>query len=182
MKYSIILLLFLLSACQNNIDKEAPDLSSIFFDLTAYFTNEIEKNQQSISQLKKTSVIDGKEAISYLEDIDFEIELKLFRESSINKVSWIDRYSRDTSTTSNGFNISYQALDERLQTRSVSIDFQDQVPVKISIHNRIKSIILDADQYLTYEPNAGYSVEIDQTGKIQQGQDYILRTSFVAKK
>lgn len=180
MKYFLLIIIPFLFACQAQQTTQPKIASFKFFDLEEFFEAEVQKLEQAkLPTINKMTVVDRDTARIALSTIDFANELKLFSASNINKISWIDRYQVDTSFNSPlEQTVSYTALDERLQTRKVSIHFKSKLPKKVDIHNRLGSMIMDTDQYLTYEQGLGFSINILQVGKLQDSHDIYTEVRY----
>ena len=180
-----ILLLFftflLLSACKNNVAK--PNPSSVvglpFFDLKGYFEKEITR-LEGIKKGKKTSVVNDKREEKTLDSLDFRSELKIFSSSDINRPAWADKYDIEELFNPKGqqAETNYLAKSEKLKTRKISIEFEAGKVSKIFIENRIPSLIATTRQRLSYRPQKGYSIEINQKVIFSADNYFLVEVAF----
>ncbi len=134
-----------------------------FFDLKGYFEKQLEILPQNTSVYKITSV-NGNRIEKKIDSIDFSQELKVFEESDINKVAWIDKYEVDSIFDDKGslYQIVYQSTDEKLKTQRLSISFDQNTIDSIEIFNNASGSVAKLEQHLQYIPSFGYSIESKQ--------------------
>lgn len=169
--FLLTLIVFSFSNCveETAIIKQEPT----FFDLKDYFKNELSALSQRTKIYKATSV-DGDRIEKELDSIDFSLELKVFEESDINKVAWIDKYLVDSVFSSTGdlTKIIYNAADEKLRTRQLLVSFDKNEVDTIEIFNNASSNVAKLEQHLTYIPAIGYSIE--STQKTTFSEEHVL--------
>lgn len=160
-KNHLFLLLLLFVACKlDNIGSDSGVAPTPFFDLEAYFDQEIARLDSLQPKLEKTASIDGEVEKKRIEETDFEQELRVFRRSGINRPSWADKYQIDSIQEEGVLKkIQYTVLDTSLYTRLLSISFQDELVDSIRIQNRANSAIARTEQNLLYLPGRSYRIE-----------------------
>ncbi|NRB63439.1 MAG: hypothetical protein HRU40_10535 [Saprospiraceae bacterium] len=169
-------LLFLMMSCtsaDSAIDEM--DRQPLFFDVRAFFDEEIAALNKKQPQVRKTLDLNGVKEEFLTDSLDFSNELSLFLNSEINKVSWRDSYQADTTLGADQHiqQTRYVALDDKLQTRLVVVEYKNQIPSVIRIVNETKNIILAATQELVYEVGVRFS--IDQTQQLKFMTENIVR-------
>jgi hypothetical protein len=109
-----------------------------------------------------------------LESIDFRQELKVFEESDINKVAWMDKYQVDSIYDEKGIleKLIYKASDQKLRTQKLLISFSQNEVDTIEILNNASGNIAKLKQHLRYIPSFGYS--IISTQKTTFSEEYVL--------
>jgi len=159
--FSLAFISFFFSSCveETAIIKQEPT----FFDLKKYFKNE----QVSLSQktkIFKTTSVDGDQIEKQSDSLDFNLELKVFEESDINKIAWIDKYEVDSIFDKNGDleKVIYKAIDEKLRTRQLLISFDENEVDTIEIFNNASGNVAKLEQHLLYIPAYGYTIESTQ--------------------
>ena len=171
-----VLFLFLgLLACNNSSEPQPGEknMSLPYFDLEAFFQNEINRLNELQPLVDKRVRINTKEESNQLDDINYTRELKVFSDSDINRVAWFDKYSIDNTLENNQLNLlRYEAIDESLRTRNVEIELAGEEVREISIENQSESFIASAFQKLIYRPASGYSILTSQKMKI--GKDKVI--------
>jgi len=134
-----------------------------FFNLKEYFEGQTEILSQKSKVYKATS-IDGRRIEKELDDLNFKQELKVFEDSDINKVAWLDKYQVDSVYNESGNlnQISYRAIDEKLRTQLLVISYDLNTVDTISIYNNSSGSVAILKQYLEYIPSFGYSIRSTQ--------------------
>ena len=154
-------LVFFLSTCvdETAIIKQEPT----FFDLKNYFKKQSEMLSQRTT-VYKTTTVDSNRIEKIIDSLDFEKELKIFQESDINKVSWMDKYRVDSLFDTNGNlnRLIYKALDETMRTQELIISFEQNEVDTVRIFNDASGNVAKLQQRLTYIPSSGYSIESRQ--------------------
>ncbi len=161
---ALIFLGLSLSACQSGASTNASEQEdAFFFNLKKFFEAEIYRlGNTKVVGVKKVQFNQEKDETNP-QVFNYAKELEVFVNSDINKLSWRDKYSGDTSLVAGKIQkIVYKALDEHLKTREVIIQFNEGQVSDIRIENRLKSIIADAQQNLRYQPTRGYEIKGQQ--------------------
>jgi len=150
-----------LLAC-SNAGSEAETLSATnrFFDLSQYFTEQVELLATKQNIQKKAS-INGVEESQTIMQPDFKQELQLFMDSDINRTSWLDKYAVDSTLNAAGnlTQLTYTALEDKLRTRKVAISFAETAITNIKIVNATDNVIAQTQQELSYAPQRGYAIK-----------------------
>ncbi|MCH2044534.1 MAG: hypothetical protein MK212_10495 [Saprospiraceae bacterium] len=174
--FSICLLLFnsLLSSCIDNSNKI--DISKpVFFDLNAYFQQEIKELNQVESKIRKKVAIGTQQEEKILMINDWKTEFTPFLNSAINKPSYIDKYKVDSvlNNTQQLVELQYRALDEELKTQSIAIKFNNTHQVhSIVVINHSKNDVYNATETLEYIPRERYSILKTQDVVLFDKEDY----------
>ena len=163
--YLLALISFLVISCQttsNNSDSNKSNSS--FFDLPTYFQSEMDRLQSVKSVNKKVSV-NGEQEEKEIVDWDASVDLQPFKDLSINKSAWADKYQVDTikPDTLGVYFIKYTALDEKLQIRDVQVGFNTSGPNAILVNKKIETPIAETEQRLSYIAEQGFSITSQQS-------------------
>ncbi len=162
---------FCFSDCveQESIVKTEPS----FFDLKEYFENQL-TSLSEVKRISKTTFVDGKRIEKELDSIDFKQELKVFEESDINRIAWIDKYQVDSIFNEKGMlsQLIYTATDRKLRTQKLMISFNQSVVDTIEIFNDASGSVAKLEQHLSYIPSYGYLIE--STQKITLSKEHVL--------
>lgn len=159
-KYSGLLCLFVvLLACNPATPSGEAVVQQPFFDLAAYFEQQVEQLNANSPKLKKKVRIGEQQEEKEVDGIDFTQELQIFSRSDINRPAWSDKYRID-STLQNGQlkELSYTAIDTSLVTRLMKIEFEAGIVSAIHIKNRSHSAIARTEQDLQYQPGESYQI------------------------
>lgn len=136
-----------------------------FFDLKAYFQQEIARLKKDVRQVQKTVTTNGQSETQMLTNIDFEKELALFIASDINRPAWTDKYTAQKLTFDTiGYAQVYSLKKgEILKTKQVYLHLLDEKhPLSIRIENVENSLVTAYNQVLSYEAQKGYRIESRQ--------------------
>jgi len=152
--------LFFLMACGVDQPTQEIKVATPFFDLEAYFSQQIKHlNEEQPKIVKKVRIGENTEEKA-ISKVDFEKELQIFRRSDINRPAWADKYAIDSTFTSGKLQaIQYTAKDTSLTTRLLYVGFQEGAVDAIRINNRTYSAIASTEQNLLYRAEAGYRIE-----------------------
>ena len=160
---------------QPNKDVKKP----LFFDLKGYMNAEIERLNKREAFVKSVRA-NGTEEEKELTKLNLKNELKPFFDSDINKPAWSDKYEIDSVLNKNNelIKLNYNALDENLRTRLVSVIYEDNEVVLISIKNNSSSSIASINQTLLYDPQKGYILESKQDVSLLDENHFRIEVRF----
>ena len=180
-KFTLLLLatLFCFSACVETSTAENPVVEKPFFDLKDYFAQEISRLAEKKNVTKK-AFYNGKEETKIIENPDFSNELLIFSNTDINRTAWLDKYSVDSTLNAQQelAAIDYAALDKKLKTKSLRVEFANNVVSSIEIITAGNSAISQTENHLTYSPTKGYSIKSKQDVKFVSKNDINIQVIF----
>jgi len=167
-------------ACSNSAtDTSEKQSTTRFFDLSQYFQEQVQilANEENI---QKKASINGKTESQTIANPSFQQELQLFMDSDINRTSWLDKYSVDSTLNAAGnlTKVTYTALEEKLRTRKVAIAFTEDVITKVDILNATDNVIAQTKQELSYTPRQGYSIKSYQDILFAEPRKIEVEVSF----
>src|SRR6185436_6834671 len=115
-----------ISSCQNPTQQAL--VQKPYFDLTSFFTEQINLLQKDSQVVMKTSAINAQTDEHQMNWTDWKREFALFLASDINKASLIGKYAVDTLHTLTGkdsgeVKIQYKARDSSLHTQLLEVTF-----------------------------------------------------------
>lgn len=171
--------LFLAAACQPGSQNAGSSEASPFYDLEAFFTEEVERLQTEQPPVDKTVTLDGRSEFQQLDSLDYQDELSVFQNSDINRAAWWDRYRIDSTFYGDRLqSIDYTAKSEELKIRSVRIRFEEGNVRRVEIENRTDSPTATMDQQLHYDPQSGYRIETRQNVTFSKPRAMIVEVRF----
>jgi len=176
-KHCFILFFFIFQGCQvESVQVTQPP----FFDLNTFFEKELEF-LSNLKEINKTVILNGKKEEKTLNDFDLKKDLEIFTDSNINKVAWLDKYKVDSLTNVNGLleKIIYQALDEKVKTRQLIIEYSSGEVKSISIKNASSNQVALLNQDLKYIPKKGYMILSSQEVSLSDEQKLSVEVEFV---
>ncbi len=148
---------------QEHQTSQLKDHQAVFFDLDAYFDSEMKRLSGSDLALTKVANLNGKEEKIAPQILDYQEELKVFRQSDINRLSWLDKYQSDTLSEAGKITkIVYTALEDKLKTKKIEILYDKDAVSSIAIENSSSSLVASGRQKLMYQPQSGYSIDNEQ--------------------
>lgn len=152
---TVLVTLALAASCQPatpSADSDPP-----FFDLESFFQSEIDK-MSGQRAVEKTITYNLESRSEKIANWDAAKELEGMKEVNINRPAWIDQYETDTLYDGTGLvaGLRYTARDSSLRIRSVELGLEDGEVSEIQVEKRIRNLILDFDQKLSYRPGEGY--------------------------
>lgn len=178
----ILFVLVLISwQCQRDSGTAAATASDkVFFDLRAFFEEEIARLEKEKPRIAKAIEINGQLEQQTQEGVDFAKELAIFVRSDINKPAWRDKYTVDSTIVARRLaQLEYIAIDSSLKTRLMRIDFDQTGVEKIFISNRTDSPLIKSAQQLTFEPAKGYQIENQQDLSLSKDSKLSISAQFL---
>lgn len=170
-------LLLFIAACGSDVpDEEGREKA--FFDLAAYFDAQIDSLQRAQPTVQKTVILNGKEETKELTDLDFAADLRMFRESDINKPDWVDKYTTERTDEGRMVMTVYTAVDTSLQTRELAISTVAEVPEQITIRRKTGTVLSDGNHLLEYRPDYGYRMRTLQTNRFGKDLDAMIAVEW----
>jgi len=173
----IIIGLFIVSCSQEQDATVVP--SDGFFDLANYFEKEVVYLNQHQKSIQKTIQLNGTKETQTLDGIDFEKELKVFANSNINKIAWLDAYQVDSVRVGGKLqSLHYKTQNPKLKTKEISILFKDDKVNSIKVLNISKTALADTEQRLEYKSRKAYHIENIQKVSLMDNQKMIIDVQF----
>ena len=177
--YAVLLLffgwMFFSTGCaSDSTTATKADAPKAFFDIDGYFDAEINALNDSTLKLKKDAKIDGKSESQTIEKPNWNTELKLFKDSDINKTAWVDKYNTEKKSNS----IVYTTTDSTLTTKRIQIDYKSTVTdsfediTSILIINNTENVLYSSSDFLTYTPKS--SISIIRNQQIKTGDNNMV--------
>ena len=153
----LLLVCLLTSACEVATVKPQ---SASFFDIDDFLEKE-RATLSKISSIEKTVAINEETDTKTLTAFNLENDFKIFSNTNINKLVWIDKYRVDSTLNSDGIltTLKYTALVDKLKTREMLVEFEEAEVKEIFIKNASDNQVSTLIQNLHYFAGQGYSVE-----------------------
>jgi len=177
--FFIINIIFL-SACQEvATPTQQTEKSIVFFDLKGFFQKE-KAYLEKLTAFKKTVSINGVTEEKALETLNLDNELSIFIASDINRPAWSDKYKIDSTYSSKDqlLSVTYNALDESLKTKKITVDFENNTASKIVIEKATDNAVAQTKQHLTYTVGKGYSIQSQQTLSLSEVKTIIVTVEY----
>ena len=167
---------FLLLGCQV---ESVQVIHPPFFDLNDFFKKELSL-LSDLKQIKKKVILNGKVEEKMMNEFDLAKDLEIFTASNINKMAWLDKYKVDSLTNVNGLleKVTYHALDDKLKTREIIVDYLNGDVKSISINNTSSNQVASLNQTLKYISKEGYSITSSQEVSLAAPQKLSVEVKF----
>lgn len=180
LSFLLVIMSPILLGCTPNSNEIAQPNVQPFFDLASYFQNEVDR-LKDLNRIEKTTLVNGEEETKIIDSLNIEKELAIFSKADINRTAWLDKYKVDSLLNNNNelIQLKYSALDEKLKTKTVVIDFKNDAVHSISIENITKSFISDTNQISKYFPATGFQIERNQKIPFIESQQFIIEVKFL---
>ena len=165
-KIKILFLLFIAFFVTFCKDKKTNIVASqnSFFDVKKFISSEAKRLQSQAGRYEKKVTVDGATEEKISDSLNWTQELALFAEADINRPAWKDKYRVDSIfDAQHGLvKISYTTQDKNLKTKQLDIIFNHNILQEINIKNSASSAVATLQQQLSYRPDDGYLVEMNQ--------------------
>jgi len=151
-----------------------------FFDLKSFFEEEARYLEAQNMSIKKV-IRHNNTTEEHVTKVDsWDDELKLFSESDINKPSWKDKYTLDSTDIGNGLILlHYKATDKGLNTQVLDVKLADTKVHSIVIIKKTSNQVYEAQQYLTYIPRKSYTIEKIQDVTLFDKDEYNIKAKYI---
>lgn len=175
----LLVLPCLLTACAPEAPADTIDVAP-FFDLAGYITAETERLSATKTRVEKTITLNGTTETKELDAINFDNDLRLFREADINKPAWVDKYDTQVETLSGNHKITtYVAKDSSLIVHRLMVEEDLGVTTKIEINRKTGTVLSDGKHLLVYDPARGYSVTTQQANRFGDDVDAVIKVEWL---
>jgi hypothetical protein len=131
------------------------------FSLADFISKEKENMVKSNTGLIKILELNGKKDTLILEKPDFAKELEVFIKADINRPASSDQYNIDSTYLRESLlKVTYSALDKKLLTQKLSIQFNSEGKVnRIVVRLFNGNLLAKSSQQLMYQPGIGYQIK-----------------------
>lgn len=152
-----------------------------FYDLRAYFDNQINKLKVRRQNVRKQITKNGRSHVLEMNTLNWVEELEAFKESDINKPAWRDAYQTDTIFLEGSQVISHKALNTEnpIQTLVVTIHTESGDCIRVSIDKRTENFLYSSEQKLFYSAGEGYEISGKLSVKYLFSSEYEVEAEFI---
>jgi hypothetical protein len=159
------------------------DFKGVFFDLKAFAEKEAITNKTRELKLQKSISINEDKELIRPDSIDWEDELRPLSNNDINKSSWVDKFSSDTSDIPGGKRYTYVSEDKEIPVKKLVVEVNEQEEVtKIQVKNRQRNPLYKSSQDITYLPDKGYTVKGSQKAFLLKEHTYLIQATILPKQ
>lgn len=152
-----------------------------FFDFAAFFTQEAQRLSQVKRPVQKTVLLGKDSSSQRLERLDWDKELGPFQALQLNKPLWLEHYKVDSLRDAQGqlLQLRYQAQKLSLPIQAADVHFEQGQPLHFSFVLRNSNALYEAQEYLSYHCQKGYTLRKEQDIRYWDQQQYQIRVDFL---
>ena len=158
-----VLLLVLLSCWSCNKSKTPKNKTVEYFDNSEFFERESVRMRHLKIRETKTVQTNGTSETIRIADVNWEKELGVFKQITLNKSSFSGKYLID-SIVSGGFKTTnYSCIDKKLPIRYLAFGDSLGKIVWIEAKSQENSELINTEMFWRFVPDSGYTVNGRQT-------------------
>jgi hypothetical protein len=171
----------LIGGCSNDPVDEYYENDKKFYDIRAYFDNQINKLKVRRQNVRKQITKNGRSHVLEMNTLNWVEELEAFKESDINKPAWRDAYLTDTIFLEGSQVISHKAVNAEnpIQTLVVTIHSETGDCLRVSIDKRTENFLYSSEQKLFYSAGEGYEISGNLSVKYLFNSEYEVEAEFI---
>lgn len=151
-------------------DDSRTDVQGIYFDIPAYFHQEVLRLKESNTEIQKTIVSDSGTEEKLIRQPDFNKEFGLFYELDLNTPALRNMYLVDTLSAADTSIVHYTAKDSSLELSTLTIKLLNKELFYLAGQLEGNSKISAIQTNIEYKPNTGY--QISKTSKALIGAKF----------
>ena len=162
MRLCVLLLVFL--SCWSCNNSKTPKHQSVeYFDNAGFFERESVRMRDLRTRETKTVQTNGTSETIQITNVDWEKELGVFKQITLNKSSFSGKYLID-SIVSGGYKTTrYSGLDKKLPIRYLAFGDSLGKVVWIEAQSQENSELINTEMFWRFVPDSGYKVIGRQT-------------------
>ncbi len=158
-----VLLLVLLSCWSCNNSKTPNNKTVEYFDNAGFFQRESMRMRELKTRETKTVQTNGTSETIQITNVDWEKELAVFKQITLNKSSFSGKYLIDTNVAGALKTTHYSSLDKKLPIKYLAFGDSLGKIVWIESKSEENSELINTEMVWRYVPDSGYSVKGLQT-------------------
>ena len=156
------------------------NLERNYFDLPAFFENEVNHLTSENPVIEKKISKDEKTETKVLSSIDWKGELAAFIDIDLNKPSWARSFLVDTTFLSpKKYEVLYTAVEDEMAVREVKLLFENNSCSFVQIKKRSENSLFSSFQNLEYSKGEGYKINGYQKVKFAFDTKYEIITDLI---
>jgi len=158
-----VLLLVLLNCWSCNNSKTSNNKTVEYFDNVGFFERETVRLRDLKTQEVKTVQTNGTSETIRITDVDWEKELGVFRQITLNKSSFSGKYLIDSLVSGGYKTTNYSCIDKKLPIRYLAFGDSLGKVVWIEAQSLENSELINTEMFWRFVPDSGYKVIGKQT-------------------
>jgi len=160
----LCVLLLVLLTCWSCNNSKTPNYKTVeYFDNAGFFEQESLRLRDLKTQVLKTVQSKEKSETIRISNVDWEKELALFKQITLNKSSFSGKYSIDSSIVGGVKTTHYSCLDKKLPIRHLAFGDSLGKIVWIESQSQENSELTNTEMFWRFVPDSGYMVNGRQT-------------------
>lgn len=166
MKYSSILLVLFLGACNSAAPKK--QLAAPYFNLKGYIDTEVKRLRVLNPEIDKTVEVNKAEEQKKLKIADWQKELSAFSDADINKSAWQGLFKLNKTENLD----TYTSDNEKVPVKSLKVIYKDGKVKGIKILISNANSLYTSNDTLSYFPDSLYEIRKTQHIKLLNEKNY----------
>lgn len=167
------LFLILLASCGRAEKQNAPS-SAPYFDVQAYFNQEVKKLSTKNPVVHKTVVINGSTENKALKIADWNKELSSFIDADINKRAWEGEFK--VQKTNHG--LLYTSNNDKVPVKKLEIRKDKNGITSVTIILKNSNYLYSSADTLSYYPDSLYQIKKIQQIQLMSAKSYRISGAF----
>ena len=158
-----VLFIVLLSCWSCNNSKTPNNKTVEYFDNAGFFGKESLRMSELKTQETKTVQTNGTSETIRITNVDWEKELGVFKQITLNKSSFSGKYLIDSIVSGGYKRTKYSCIDKKLPIRYLAFGDSLGKVVWIESQSQENSELTNTEMFWRYVPDSGYTVNGRQT-------------------
>ena len=177
MRLCVLLIVFL--SCWSCNNSKTPKLQSVeYFDNAGFFERESIRMRKLKTQEIKTVQTNGTSETIRIAGVNWEKELGVFKQITLNKSSFSGKYLIDTIVSGVLKTTNYSCIDKKLPIRYLAFGDSLGKIVWIEAKSQENSELINTEMFWRFVPDSGYTVNGRQTIFGGTGSSFTISANF----
>ena len=160
----LCVLLLVIICCWSCNNSETPNKKTVeYFDNAVFFERESVRMRDLRTRETKTVQTNGTSETIQITDVDWEKELGVFKQITLNKSSFSGKYLIDTVVSEIFKTTKYSCLDKKLPIRYLAFGDSLGKVVWVEALSSENSELINTEMFWRFVPDSGYKVIGKQT-------------------
>ena len=172
-RISIVLISLFCVSCTPQAQKKSN--GNTYFDVAQYFGSEVARLAKSNPTIQKEVTVAGEKEQKTLQISDWKTELAMFSNSAINKESWREEFTIDSTKNTT----TYTTANSKIPIKQIEVIRSDDKINGIIIYRLNENNLYRSTDTLRYYPDSNYSIKSYQKIKMLEAKEYYVIGTFL---
>ncbi len=172
-RLSIVLIILFCVSCTNRAPEKTN--GNKYFEVEQYFSSEVARLAKSNPTIQKEVTVGSKKEQKTLQISDWKTELAMFANSAINKDSWREEFTIDSTKNTT----TYTTENPKIPIKQIEIIRTGDKINSIIIYRLNENYLYRSTDTLRYYPDSNYSIKSYQKIKMLDAKEYHVIGSFL---